>query len=970
MVDEKNSSLKNLAGLFRNARTRTIIILTGIVLVLAVIIGVVRLNSQPSGPAAAAQVGAGGPGNIQSVPGGFVRPETQVYAQLQEQQNAQQANIAAQTGSSAVPTIISSNSFPTPTATNSQCCSPCGCPNGNKAQSLLTGQASNLVPGTLVYDSQGRVIGTVGPDGKVRDANGNVIGTVGPDGLVRDANGNVIGTASNVAAGTPVYDAQGRLLGTVGADGKVRDAQGNIIGTVGPDGVVKDLNGNIIGKAGTSFAGKPVYDAQGNLLGTVGADGKVRDAKGNVIGTVDQDGNVRDAAGDVIGKVANASGLSGTPVYDSQGHLIGTVGPDGKVRDASGRVIGTLGADGLARDLNGNVIGKAATNAGGTPVFGPKGQMIGTLGADGKVRDASGNVIGTAGPDGTVKDLNGNTIGTASSAVPGTPAYDPAGNLIGTVGPDGQIRDASGKIVGKLGPAGNARDAAGNIIGRVGNSVPGMAAYDNQGKPLGIVGADGKVRDANGNVVGTVMPNGDVKDASGNIVGKVGAAIPGTPVYDKLGHLIGTVGTDGLVRDDNGNVIGKVGPDGLVRDATGNIVGKTGATLTGTPVYDAQGRLIGLVGPDGKVRDANGKILGTVGVDGNVRDANGNVIGSTTPPSATPATTAAGAGIPEGLAAGTTLPPAPGNENTQLQQIVQRQQEMVSKQQADQNKQQIQGLMAGQASQLIAAWASPVQTYVAGSQGAKGVAGGEEGYGEGGAIGNAATQAGGGAPAAVKAGTVMFGVLITSVNSDQPGPVLATIVEGKFKGARLLGSLTNQGQTVLLTFNTMNLPGDPSSVSVNIVAIDQNTARTSFSTYTDNHYLLRYGSLFASSFLQGYGQAFLTSGQTITTNGLVTQTNNPNLAPSGKFMVALGNVGTRYSSVLGNIFNTPPTVHVKSGTAMGLLFISDVPSIPGYGDNSNYSVDESTGAVVPAGVTVTGPVATEGTQSKCCSINN
>ena len=249
MVDEKNSSLKNLAGLFRNARTRTIIIITGIVLGLAIIIGIARLNSQPAGPAATAQVG-GGPGAIQSVPGGFVRPENQVYAQLQEQQNAQQANLAAQTGASSVPTIISSSSFPTPTATTSQCCSPCGCPNANKAQAFSTGQASNLVPGTLVYDSQGRVIGTVGPDGKVRDANGNVIGTVGPDGLVRDANGNVIGTAADVAAGTPVYDSQGHLIGTVGADGKVRDSKGNIIGTVGPDGVVRDLNGNIIGKSG------------------------------------------------------------------------------------------------------------------------------------------------------------------------------------------------------------------------------------------------------------------------------------------------------------------------------------------------------------------------------------------------------------------------------------------------------------------------------------------------------------------------------------------------------------------------------------------------------------------------------------------------------------------------------------------------------------------------------------------------
>ena len=46
-------------------------------------------------------------------------------------------------------------------------------------------QPSQLKSGTLIYDTQGKVIGHLGVDGKVRDGNGQIIGQVGPDGLVR-----------------------------------------------------------------------------------------------------------------------------------------------------------------------------------------------------------------------------------------------------------------------------------------------------------------------------------------------------------------------------------------------------------------------------------------------------------------------------------------------------------------------------------------------------------------------------------------------------------------------------------------------------------------------------------------------------------------------------------------------------------------------------------------------------------------
>ncbi len=846
------STIKNLGSMFRNTRTRTIILVTGAVLLIGIIFGIFRLSSGTAGPGTEAKVRTAP--SIKSVPGGFENPESPEYIRLQEKQNAQSVRAAQRQGTSAIPTITRSSEFPgppgaaAPVGAAGTCCVPCGCPAAGGTGGLGASQACSLQPGTLSYDAQGRIIGTVGPDGKIKDANGNTIGTVGPDGLVRDAANVVIGSVGSAIAGTPIYNSQGKTIGRLGPDGKARDASGNVIGTVSPDGTARDMYGNILGKT--------------------------------------------------------ASSVTGTKVFNNQGSSIGVVSPDGKIRDTNGRVIGAIDCDGTARDANGDVIGKGGANISGATA----------------ICNAQNQPIGTAGPDGRVRD--------------------PDGKVLGSIGADGVVHDAAGKPIGKSGCTGPV----------------GIPVYDAQGHLIGMAGADGKVRDANGKIIGTVGPNGVVLDATtGVATGKVGGPVPGTPVYDAQGHLIGTVGADGLVRDANGNVIGKVGADGIVRDANGKIIGKTGPTITGTPVYDAQGRLIGIAGPDGKVRDANGKVIGTIGPDGVVRDADGNVIGTATAPGAAPpGGMSAAATAAQQLAAIQALAPNPNEEAAKAQaQIAQRQAALISQQQAEQLKSQYQGTMMGQASQLLAAWVSPIQAYIEGTPpkpptGGGGGASGAAPFGGAAAAGQSSST-----PPEVKAGTVMYGVLITSVNSDEPGPILANIVEGKFKGGKLIGSLTNQGQSVMLTFNTLTMPNSPASIAVNVVAIDQNTARTSLSSYTDNHYLLRYGTLFASAFIQGYGQAFQTSGQTVISTGLATATTTPQLSPAGKAMVALGNVGTQYSARLGNTFNTPPTVHVYSGAAVGLLFLSDVPPI------------ERTAETVPPGSIVLGAVGT--TSGGSCS---
>ena len=152
-------------------------------------------------------------------------------------------------------------------------------------------------------------------------------------------------------------------------------------------------------------------------------------------------------------------------------------------------------------------------------------------------------------------------------------------------------------------------------------------------------------------------------------------------------------------------------------------------------------------------------------------------------------------------------------------------------------------------------------------------------------------------------------------------------MQGPFKGAKLLGRLAlAQGQDrVSLSFNLMDMDAWPKSKTISAFAMDPDTARTVMASEVDHHYLLRYGSLFASSFMQGYAQGVLNAG-TSTTGVFGTSTQNPKLSFGNNVAVALGQVGTAFSNVAQTYVNRPATVKVTAGVGIGILFMSEVAS--------------------------------------------
>jgi hypothetical protein len=80
----------------------------------------------------------------------------------------------------------------------------------------------------------------------------------------------------------------------------------------------------------------------------------------------------------------------------------------------------------------------------------------------------------------------------------------------------------------------------------------------------------------------------------------------------------------------------------------------------------------------------------------------------------------------------------------------------------------------------------------------------------------------------------------------------------------------------------------------------------------------------ATSFMQGYGQAVMSSGGQSTQSAFGTSTSNPQLSPSGKLASAFGQMAQAVGQATKNYTERPPTVIVDSGVGLGILFMTDV----------------------------------------------
>lgn len=185
-------------------------------------------------------------------------------------------------------------------------------------------------------------------------------------------------------------------------------------------------------------------------------------------------------------------------------------------------------------------------------------------------------------------------------------------------------------------------------------------------------------------------------------------------------------------------------------------------------------------------------------------------------------------------------------------------------------------------------------------------------------------------------GDILFAVLQTAINSDEPGPVRAKIVGERFKDAILLGGLRafppvvgSRPERVLVKFDYLTT-ADRTTYRIDAFAIDLATARTALASDVDHHALERWGSLVAASFLEGYGNAVRAS-HSITTVGLlgnVVSVPKDDLDHEDIVREAVGTVGARLGDAVAENFQRPNTITVDPGTGLGVLIAAPLADRP------------------------------------------
>jgi type IV secretion system protein VirB10 len=191
-----------------------------------------------------------------------------------------------------------------------------------------------------------------------------------------------------------------------------------------------------------------------------------------------------------------------------------------------------------------------------------------------------------------------------------------------------------------------------------------------------------------------------------------------------------------------------------------------------------------------------------------------------------------------------------------------------------------------------------------------------------------------GAQFELKSGTVLPGIMISGINSDLPGTLIAQISQhvfdtatGKYllipQGSRLYGRYDSRvimGQErVLVAWNRVILPDGSSLDLGSMPGVDQ-SGYAGFTDSTNNHYMRLFGSALIMSMITG-GMSY--SVDTLSNNNNNTNNNNPSVQDEmGSALAAT--MGQASMNLLNKNLNIAPTLEIRPGYRFNLVVVKDI----------------------------------------------
>jgi type IV secretory pathway VirB10-like protein len=200
----------------------------------------------------------------------------------------------------------------------------------------------------------------------------------------------------------------------------------------------------------------------------------------------------------------------------------------------------------------------------------------------------------------------------------------------------------------------------------------------------------------------------------------------------------------------------------------------------------------------------------------------------------------------------------------------------------------------------------------------------------------------------VMAGSILPAVLISGINSDLPGPILAQVSQNVFdsatdrsilipQGSRLIGAYQNAStygqQRVQIAWQRLILPNTSSMNLPQLPGADQ-SGYAGFSDQIDRHYLATFGTAAVMSLISA-GQAV---GQMATFGGGASygpygyyQPNQWAMASQTAGSAASGQFGALGQQMIGQGVNRPPTIEIRPGYQFDVMITQDLVFPAPYG---------------------------------------
>ena len=174
----------------------------------------------------------------------------------------------------------------------------------------------------------------------------------------------------------------------------------------------------------------------------------------------------------------------------------------------------------------------------------------------------------------------------------------------------------------------------------------------------------------------------------------------------------------------------------------------------------------------------------------------------------------------------------------------------------------------------------------------------------------------------VPAGSLAYAVTLTESNSDVPGPVLAKILTGPFKGYKAIGGFAMHDTYLVMEFSKVVMGAEEYNVSG--YALDPGTTLPALSDDVNMHYFNRFFLPFAASFVASLGEAIgETKTEVNVSDGVVTETSEPKRTTE-ELWTAVGDAGGVLEEFIGEQVRSGPTVRVFAGSELGILFLEAV----------------------------------------------